>query len=260
MVWRTGQQEADKQEPEVEMREVLEMMSAGRSTNVAFRISLEERALIDAQAGALGVSNSEYSRRVIVGAARVEARARAEEKESGRAEIWPQVTDLQAQLAQARSWTGEFRRERQRLHGELSQWSDDVVAAASEVLAGDASAQVKLAITWSREEYRQRLRVLPIVAGLVSDAFEQVAGASPINRETTYIGAAFLQRVLRLIEALDCDGGEYNVRTRKDGPIEKVFNRIAREMAQRLELLKPESGETTVAGQTSVDDGGFVWV
>jgi hypothetical protein len=236
------------------------MVSAGRSPTVAFRISLEERALIDAHAGALGVSNSEYSRRVIVGAARVDARAGVEEKESRRAEIWPPVNELQAQVAQARSWTGEFRREVQRLQGELSQWSDDVVAAASEVLAGDASAQVKLAITWSRVEYRQRLRVLPIVAGLVSGAFEQVAGKSPITIETAYIGAAFLQRVLWLIEALDCDGGEYNVRTRKDGPIEKVFNRIASEMAQRLELPKPESGETTVAGQTSVDDGGFEWV
>jgi hypothetical protein len=184
------------------------MISAARSTTIAFRISLEERALIDAQAGALGVSNSEYSRRVIVGGARVDARARAVEKESGRAELWPLVSELQDQLAQARSWTGEFRREVQRLQGELSQWSDDVVAAASEVLAGDASAQVKLATTWSRVEYRQRLQVLPIVAALVSSAFEQVAGALPITTETTSIGAAFLERVIWLIEALDRDAGE----------------------------------------------------
>jgi hypothetical protein len=36
-----------------------------------------------------------------------------------------------------------------------------------------------------------------------------------------------LERVLWLIEALDCDAGEYSVRTKRDGPIEKVFNRIA---------------------------------
>ncbi len=236
------------------------MMSSARSTTVAFRISLEERALIDTQAGALGVSNSEYSRRVIVGAARVDARARAEEKEAGRAEIWPQVIDLQAQLAQYRSWIGEWRQEVQRLQEKLGQWSDDVVAAARDVLAGDAAAQVKLATIWSRVEYRQRLELLPIVAALVSSEFEQVDGESPIAKDTTDKGIAFLERVRWLIEALDCDAGEYNVRTRKDGPIEKVFNRIAREMGQRLELLKPDPAEPTVAAKTPVDDGGFEWV
>lgn len=237
-----------------------EMISATRSITVAFRISLEERALIDAQAGALRVSNSEYSRRAVVGAARVDARARAEARESGREENRLQLAELREQLVQAQSRVREWRREAQLLQGELSQWSDDVVAAVKDVLAGDAAAQVKLATIWSRVLHGQRLKLLPIVAALVSSEFEQIAGGSRINKETTHLGAPFLARVLWLIEALDRDAGEgYSVRT-KDGPLEKVFQRIAKEIGQRLELLKPDSEEAPDAGQMSVDDGGFEWV
>jgi hypothetical protein len=117
-----------------------------------------------------------------------------------------------------------------------------------------------LATIWSRVTYRQRLKLLPIVAALVLSAFEQVAGSPPINKETTYIAVDFLERVVWLIEALVCDAEDYSVRTKRDGPLEQVFRRIAKEIAQRLELLSPDSGEAKVAGQTAVDDGGFEWV
>jgi hypothetical protein len=169
------------------------MVSATRSITVASRISLEERALIDEQADALG------------------AVARAEEKESGRAgDIWPQVTELRAQLAQTRSWIGKWSREVQRLRG-TSAIGPMTVAAAKDVLAGDAAAQVKLATIWSHAMHRQRVDLLPIVAALVSSEFEQVAGGSPITNHTTDTGIAFLERVLWSIETLDCDAGKGEV-------------------------------------------------
>jgi hypothetical protein len=235
-------------------------MTTTRSVTVTFQISLEQRALLDAQGRPLRVTNSEYGRRIIVGAAPVDARARSAERETERAEITSELASLRAQLAETQSSVDERWRETLRLHGELTQWSDDLVAAAKDLLAGDGSAQVMLATIWSRLTYTQRLNLLPIVAALVSSSLEQVAGSPPINKETTHIAVDFLERVVWLIEALDCDAGDYSLRTKRDGPLEQVFRRIAKETAQRLELLSPDSGEAKVAGQTAVDDGGFEWV
>jgi hypothetical protein len=226
------------------MRSIQYQGMSRRSTTVAFRISVVERALIDEQAVRCGITNSEYARRAVVHAARVDAAAIEEAREEGRAQVHAALRHLQDELAQAHNVAAGWRQKSLDLAHQLTQSSEDLLSASRAVLVGDAAAKVKVATIWARLVRRQRVKLLPIVAAAAEREFEQSVRLLPTGQAWLDAGLEFLEGLRWLIDALDPDAGdEYRSRTngsRHDGPLEGALKRLAEVVLLHVDVIERE--------------------
>lgn len=221
-----------------------------RSTTLAFRISLAERALIDEQAQSCAMNNSDFARRAVVDAARIDAAALASAREEGRDEARSMIRQLAQDLAHAQTLAVGWQQRSAALTRQLSQSSEDLVSASQAVLSGDADAKVTVATIWARLGGRQRLKLLPIVAAAAEREFEQSVRPLPISQAWVDAGLEFLARVRWLIDALDPDAGdEYAIRatgSRRNSPLEGALNRLIAAVLVGREAVEREAAAAAV--------------
>lgn len=221
-----------------------------RSVTVAFRISDTERADIDEQAARCGLSISEFARRAVCLATRVDAAALAAAKAEERAELRSQMQQLHEQIAQAQMATTAVRQRAAVLAKLLNQSSDDLVSASKAVLAGDAAAKVMVATIWARLWRRDRIKLLPIVAANLEYEFQQLVAGLAIDDTSIGSGVEFLQRLRWLAEALDANIGDASGRSAKsppeEGPLERTLKRLAAGLAIRHEMLERQGATDAV--------------
>ena len=225
-------------------------MSA-RSVTVAFRISHEERIDIDEQAARCGLNISEFARRAVSLASRVDGSALAAAKAEGRAEMRSQMQQLGEQIAQAQMATRAAQQRAAVLAKLLNQSSDDLVAACKRVLAGDTVAKIMVATMWARLWRRERLKVLPIVAANLEYEFHQLLAELPIADTSIGSGIEFLQRLRWLVEALDVNSSEVSERSAKsppeENPMARTLRGLAEALATRREMLDRQAATDAVA-------------
>jgi hypothetical protein len=215
-----------------------------RSVTLAFRISQAEWATVDEQAERCGLSNSEFARRAVVGATRLDAAALAGARDEGRAEMYPAVRQLRQQLAQAQNSASSWREQSRILANQLTQSSDDLVSATKEVLAGDSDAKVKVATIWARLWRSRRLKLLPILGAAAEREFEQSVAALPMDETLVDTGVDFLQRLGWLTETLDPDAGDAygsQATARADGPLEKTLERLAGDVQRHRDVIEQQA-------------------
>jgi hypothetical protein len=214
-----------------------------RRQTIAFRLTSSEREGIDALARSERISTSEFARQAVIGGLQSCTSALDEARAQGRDDMRAEIDALENDLALMRKLAADSESSARDLYAQLTRAPDELLAAARQLVAGVRGSQVTLAIRWSRIDYHDRCKILPILATVVADEVDRVVAKLHVNEDHVDWGHGLLRRIEWLMVALTPDSGRLHAATDPKrrpewAPLQASWIETAESLCISYDLLK----------------------
>ena len=178
-----------------------------RRQTIAFRLTSSERVRIDALARSAGISTSEFARQAVFGGLEAGTSAMDEAREHGRDGMRPQIGKLEEELSRTQKLLARSRESERELYRRVIRAPTELIIEARHLVAGVPGSQVTLAWCWSRIDYHDRCKIVPILATVVAAEVDRAIGELRVNEDDVDWALGLLDRVGWLMDALSPDSG-----------------------------------------------------
>lgn len=215
-----------------------------RRQTLAFRLTEAERRSIDALAASDGIRISEFARRAVLGGLGTRLADIEHAREQGRADMGPQIAELESELAETKERAADAQREVRDLQARLQGAPDELLAAVRYLLAGSLGAKERVARCWSRLGIATRSEFIPTVAAALSNEVDQSLARFHVDEAGVDAAVDLVNRLRWLKDALTTQSGRrlYSP-TREElfrapEPLEAVYSDALQRVAHRIQCLK----------------------